>query len=958
MRKYIRAGKMIVNQKPNIIKRDHLSHKPKSFVAKDKLSKNNYYNKQTPLMRESANSSFKGVSFKGISADKLKKSFALYNEHKYNLVDSLKMLEKYIGKAPVELEANTSEWREIAQHIVKAQNDSTVVIKEKNWTKQLLDAMAAPITEIPFRIFKSLKTSFSGKNAAKTAQQTVDSANRNFLKKKLNSLDNADIVNSFIGYMESAQKYKHDSDKVRSAGLMSNALKMFDPKSGNYNAVHERALTRIVTGFIPAYFLANDAYNLSRLCDDDPQKADKERKLRFNQETKRVLSNAYLQLITLGALSKWINKSKATFVGVTALSVLITEAFSRLSNGKKIHMISKEEAIEMNKKEGLLPADYQPPADNKTDDKTAAYIPTFKGSKVFRSFAMADMPLAQMSSVNMSGKSIDEKLKAVNESKPLLTFSSLAKWFVGTIALGFALKSAKGLKVAKNIKINDYFKVLSSKYDKAFNSLTTVDYKISKHDYNKVINKLKEYDEVVGSYFERVIQNQQKTNKVNSISKEFSLVLKDAGLEDYAKSFEHISNLKQNNSFRNIGVYNDAAAFISSRDKKVIADNLNELFETMKANNLEEQANQIKSLILDNNGNIIGKNYTKAKKLINDIAKDYAFTFENRFKVDSGAENLKLFEKAISALRKINPQEAQRFADTVENSVNADMLSLGRKRIPIVKEVADFIAEPFKFIWGTITLPYKHIAKPISKLIKPDVKLPQWPKETEMVAQAVKRMTKDPIIKLPPMFGPHQGIAKIDYNKEDFAKYMNLQFNKGFNTATMSSLSNSDLSALAKNTSTAATAWFLMTDNHNMVMQKSNGENKKGAVLKAKERAVQETSRQFYNVMFISLFNNTFRNLYNSSLFGAQAVNTASTLVGEYVNRKAIGMSVTPQTRDEILENEYNNVTRKGLLGDFFRFMSRLTGKKVLSQRTPQAQTQIQTIAQTQVPNKEQAIKK
>ena len=139
---------------------------------------------------------------------------------------------------------------------------------------------------------------------------------------------------------------------------------------------------------------------------------------------------------------------------------------------------------------------------------------------------------------------------------------------------------------------------------------------------------------------------------------------------------------------------------------------------------------------------------------------------------------------------------------------------------------------------------------------------------------------------------------------------------------------------------------------------KKNGENKKGAVLKAKERAVQETSRQFYNVMFISLFNNTFRNLYNSSLFGAQAVNTASTLVGEYVNRKAIGMSVTPQTRDEILENEYNNVTRKGLLGDFFRFMSRLTGKKVLSQRTPQAQTQMQTLAQTQVPNKEQAIKK
>ena len=162
---------------------------------------------------------------------------------------------------------------------------------------------------------------------------------------------------------------------------------------------------------------------------------------------------------------------------------------------------------------------------------------------------------------------------------------------------------------------------------------------------------------------------------------------------------------------------------------------------------------------------------------------------------------------------------------------------------------------------------------------------------------------------------------------------MNKQFNKGFNTATMSSLSNSDLSALAKNTSTAATIWFLMSDNHNMVMQKSNGEDKVKANTKAKERLVQETSRTFYNVMFINLFNNTFRSIYNSSLFGAQTVNMASTLIGEYVNRKAIGMPVSPQSREEILNKEYENITSQGPKGKFFRFMSRLTGKKVLSQR-------------------------
>lgn len=916
---------MLINQQPNIIQSERFSHKRKSIVTKEKLSKNNY--QKTPLMRESDDVSFKGVSFKGSYADKVKKSFAFFNEHQYNLEENLRLLKKYIGKAPIELASNTDKWQAIKKHIIKSHQDSTVVIKEKNWTRQLLDAMGAPITELPFRVIKSLQTSFFSKNAKKAAEES-----QNFIQKKVNTIDNADIVNSFIGYMESAQKYKHDTDKVRSSGLMSNALKMFDAKSGNYNAVHERALTRIVTGFIPAYFLANDAYNLSRICDDDPQKAEQERKLRFNQETKRVLSNAYLQLITLGALSKWINKSKATFVGVTALSVLITEAFSRLSNGKKLHMINKEEAIEMNIKEGILPKDYKPTEEKQQPVKDIA----FKGSKVFRGFGLTDMPLAQMSTVNMAGKSVDEKLKAVNESKPLLTLPTIAKWFVGTIALGFGLKYAKGIKIAKNIKVNDYFNVIAKKYDKFYNSFTTMEYKITKQDYTKLINKLKEYDNVVANYFEDVIQRQQKANKVQSISREFAQVLDKAGLKDFAQKFEHLANARLSSSFKDIAANNEAKSFISARNKEVISRNLQDLIETMKNDNLANEAKQLQDIILDNKGNVITANYNKAKKLINEVAKDYSFTFDNRFKVDEATENIKLFENAIRELNTKAPEDAQKYQSIVEKAMDADILSLGKKGIPGVKEVADFITEPFKFIWGTITLPYKHIAKPFSKLINPDVKLPQWPKESDMVASAVKRITKQPLIKLPPMFGEHQGIAKIDYSKEDFAKYMNLQFNKGFNTATMSSLSNSDLSALAKNTSTAATAWFLMTDNHNMVMQKSNGENKTGAVQKAKERAIQETSRQFYNVMFISLFNNTFRNLYNSSLFGAQTVNTASTLVGEYINRKAIGMPVKPQTRDEILEKEYKNVTQKGIKGDFFRFMSRLTGKKVLSQREPQ----------------------
>ena len=909
---------MIIQQRPSILYNEPEIRKQRDIANKKQFSDNII---ETPLKRESDSNSFKGVSFKGLES--IKKAFALYNNKEYNLKNSLEFLYRYIGRAPVALEENTSRWKEIAKYITKSADGTDVTIREKNWTKQLIDAAISPITDIPFRIVASLKKSFfSGKKAA----QNVAAENGNILKNQMETLDNPDIVNSMIGYMDSAKKYQYDSDNIRSAGLMSNALKMFDKKSGNYNAVHERALTRIVTGFIPAFFLANDAYNLSRICDDDPDKADKERKLRFNQETKRVLSNAYLQLITLGALSKWINKSKGTFIGVTALTVIITEAFSRLSNGKKIHMINKEEAIEMNKKEGVLPADYDPEKAKK--EKKTLSNPAFKSSQVFQGFGIAsDMPLAQMS------ENISYKAKMNTESKPLLSPGTIAKWFVGTIAIAFALKQGKSIKLKNGAELGDYLKVVSKIYDKIFDAITKTDYKISRIEYQKIINKLKEYDEVVGNYFETVINRYQKTKKLESVAGDFSKVLKAAGLDDLAKQFEHIANLKLNKTFKDIPVNNAANEYIKDRNKGIITKSLNELFGIMEKNNLHEQVKQLKEIILDKNGIVNTDNYNKAKKLIHKIAEDYEFTFENRFKIDDAAENLKLFNEAVSKLRNINPEAAQSYADIIENAAKEELVSLGKKNIPVIKELADFVTEPVKFIWGTITLPYKHFAKYIANWIKPEAILPEYVKEQELVATTISRITKKPFFKLPMIFGEHKGIAKIDYAKDDFAEYMNKQFNKGFNTTTMSSLSNSDLSALAKNTSTAATIWFLMTDNHNMVMQKSNGENKQQAVTKAKERLVQETSRTFYNVMFINLFNNTFRSLYNSSLFGAQTVNTASTLVGEYLNRTLIGMPVKKQTRDEIIDKEYKHITDPGIKGDFFRFMSRLTGKKVLSQR-------------------------
>lgn len=142
--------------------------------------------------------------------------------------------------------------------------------------------------------------------------------------------------------------------------IFQRSMKPFDPKVGNYDTKHERALNRLVSGLPPAIFLANDAYNLSRMMDDDPKAATEEKRTRFKQEVSRILTSGYLTLITMGALSKLINNSKGGIMLNTALTVLATEMYSRLKNGKHITRLTPEEARKINEKNNAPEAKIKP----------------------------------------------------------------------------------------------------------------------------------------------------------------------------------------------------------------------------------------------------------------------------------------------------------------------------------------------------------------------------------------------------------------------------------------------------------------------------------------------------------------------------------------------------------------------------------------------------------------------
>ena len=973
---------MEVRYKQNILYKDHLRSHKRVIQDQPSLQKKVIKNiNKTPLERDSQEVSFKGVSqFVKDTTEKL-----LYKKTRtFNYQQSINTIKRYYGSSIKSLTEGLQGHKEITDNIIKDAVKEQIQFREKKPLKLVVEGILYPFLKLPIHIADSFidvlrKRQILPENFGKTGNSLYS---RHRFK-----LDDDDKLNSLVGFFKTAHKYKHDTEKIRSAGMFKDGMKMFDPKSGNYNGVHERALTRIVTGFIPAVFLANDAYNLSRLCDDDPKAADKEKKIRFNQETKRVVSNAYIQLITLGALSKFINASKGAFVTVTVLTTLFTEIYSRLSNGKKIHFISKEEAQKINAKEKAKNANKNEEAKQETTNNTnktenldtpkseQATInnsakPGFKGSAVFKDFGLAtNMPIIEnaVTKKNTQENKNEGSQVANKEMKPLLNGKTILTWIVGTIALGYAIRGAKkgiqALMKNENYANNYFIKKLndnsekfgkaieniekrlkldkikgSTLFEKIYNKITSQDHLIKKSEFDDIARHLTDYDPALGNKFETVTKTYQRTKAIENFGEELALDLENIGLSKLAKEFKNIANQSPS----------------SSRKNEVIKQNLEHFIRELK--NLKEYtiADEVKKAIINKDGSIQTQNYEKVSKMLKKVASarghnelmELSQSFGNVFKVDMAAENLKLYFKTLNDLKLQNRTGlVQKYENYMHQAVNADVYNLGTKNRFIVKEVVDLIVQPFKFIWNTITFPYK-LATKIEKMTQPAA-TPKWEDEIKTVSNSIKKLSKtyknveDAVTKWnkkakkfneKAIQQGKQTIELKDIDKE-FAKIMNKKISKAFNSVTMSNISNAELSELAKYSTTAATAWFLIADNYNMVMLKSNGENKKEAGLKAKERALQETSRLFYSQLLINLFNSTFRNLYNSSLFGAQVVNTISTSLGEYWNRKSIGVPVTQCTRDEILQQDYENMHRKDLKGKLFRFMSRLTGKRALTQR-------------------------
>lgn len=732
----------------------------------DMSPKLNSLNIERPLKYNSQNLSFKGLSFMGANDNSLPENkkekrtisptlimlgtiaaagLGLRLAPAYKKVGTFKISEikdfadKHLGPMGNELIENLKNSKlKSAKKLVQVDGDNITVYK-KTIPQLIWDGMVYPFKILPGDIangFVSLIGKIKPFNA--WSEKTLQ---KQFFKNIRQHSKMDAKVNALRGLIETEQKLtkqlaKGEITEEQLKNLMfQNKMKMFDSSKGNYDTKHERTLVRLVSGLPPAIFLANDAYNLSRILDDDPKNADKEKKTRFNQEAARVGLNAYITLVTMGALQKYINNSKFGNFALTAATTLFAESTSRLINGKYITRMTPEQARRDNQIHNMPEANIKPVDTPKKD-------------------------------VNFKGE--DNKNNKDEQHKPLLSFETLMKASAVIIAGGYTVKGIRKYSPKLDKVMKNFFDTVSNKYK----GMTDIkNYQMPKEEFDNIIKVLKKngHTQLVADY-EKIAAN--------------NTVLKDG------------------------------------------------------------------------------------KEVINMGAKS-------------------------------------------------------KKYKPFIK----FAVAPFKFIWSAVTLPYRLTESLVNVVTKKSVKTT---KTAAQKAIDINDNTLKAFAKSIDSIGKQ--IKKTDFSNDasvkKFQSFVSDNFLKGFNVDTMSNVSNCDLSNIAKIAGNAATLWFLMTDNYNMVMLKSNGNDKDGAETKFKERFVQEVSRLFYQTLLIDLFNSTFSSQYHKSFFGVTWITLTNTTMGEWLTRKSVGTPIGTHSRKDLIamEEKQNNAT--GFKKSYYNFMRRLTGKR------------------------------
>ena len=442
--------------------------------------KSDLYNKKRPLKTNSLNLSFKGLFFKETSFDAIESTIKKFGA-------------EFGSSAKANLEEKIASAHLIEKSGLKIKGDK-ITFKEKTLGKRFLDLLAYPVTQMPLDIansaLKLLKKVPGLKNSA-----TLDNLlNAKTLKDRRELLE----IHSNVAAIQNSFEIINPKEGDNVGNLFKDAHNRFNPLIANYNTIAERTLTRTVSGALPAFFLANDAYNLSIYVNDNKELAKKEKKRRFNQEATRIGITA---AATYGILTLFAKSSNSSAKMTTALITgvtLVSEIIGRMMAGTPVLPVGVNGAKYYAKKQGKLKAEKKEPKFEWVSDES------FKGKKFKNKGAFA----------MFEGRGPISHEYGKPPKKGSLTFKNMLK-VVGLLAVaGFGVEKASNIKSIKKV-----LEELSGKYK----NLYLKDAEISRVDFDALTNKLekegfegiaKKYKEMVGSQKGDVIKLGKYQDKV------------------------------------------------------------------------------------------------------------------------------------------------------------------------------------------------------------------------------------------------------------------------------------------------------------------------------------------------------------------------------------------------------------------------------------------------------------
>ncbi len=133
---------------------------------------------------------------------------------------------------------------------------------------------------------------------------------------------------------------------------------------------------------------------------------------------------------------------------------------------------------------------------------------------------------------------------------------------------------------------------------------------------------------------------------------------------------------------------------------------------------------------------------------------------------------------------------------------------------------------------------------------------------------------------------------------------------------------------------TMISSYFFVNDYYNKVLIESEGKNITEAQEERNERIAHKLSNFVVNGTLMNIFNSVFVKALNNSLIQATLIAGATEMTNEFLVRKSICQPIKKMnSRDEIIEWEKKQTSRKGLIGAWSRFFKKITGKKTLTEK-------------------------